>query len=107
MAASTLTLTCLHWAHSDEPAISGLGWLSHLPGQTGGLFEHWVMAFAPHHPFVDEAVMILRKNLERPEYLMKEDTPEAESEPSVTMHFTGPAMYQCARKVQEVGQLIL
>ena len=38
--------------------------------------------------------MVMRKILERPDYLMREDTPEAAAEDSYTMYLTRPAMYQ-------------
>ena len=77
-----------------DTAVSGIGGWSHLPSETGGVLEHWAMAFAPRHPFVRAAVEAMTKNLEDPRYLMREDTPEAEAEESVTMRLTGPAMYQ-------------
>ena len=77
-----------------DTAVSGIAGWSHLPSKTGGAFEHWAMAFMPHHPFITEAVEVTKKNLEDPEYLTWDDTPEAEAEDSVTMRLTGPAMYQ-------------
>jgi len=77
-----------------DTAVSGLGCWSHLPGETGGLFEHWAMAFMPRHPFIEKSVAVMKNNLEHPEYLMREDTPEFEAEDSWTMRITGPAMYQ-------------
>jgi len=77
-----------------DTAVSGLGCWSHLPGDAGGLFEHWAMAFMPGHPYISKAVAVMKQNLENPSYLMREDTPEAEAEDSVTMRLTGPAMYQ-------------
>ena len=52
------------------------------------------MAFGPRHPFIDEAVAALTRNLQHPEYLLKSNTREAKNEDSVTMRLTGPAMYQ-------------
>jgi len=77
-----------------DTAVSGLGRWSHLPSKTGGLLEHWAMAFMPRHPFINESLAIMRENLEHPDYLMREDTPEADAEDSWTMRLTGPAMYQ-------------
>ncbi len=54
------------------------------------------MAFMPRHPFINKSVAILRKNLEHPDYLMRENTIEAEAETSWTMRISGPAMYQYA-----------
>lgn len=80
----------------DDTAVSGLGCWSHLPTETGGVLEHWAMAFMPRHPFVNRAVEVMTENLQRPEYFMREDTPEARAEDSWTMRVTGPAMYQWA-----------
>mmetsp|Transcript_15727 Transcript_15727/g.34040 ORF Transcript_15727/g.34040 Transcript_15727/m.34040 type:complete len:434 (+) Transcript_15727:1883-3184(+) len=77
-----------------DTAVSGVGCWSHLPGGTGGLLEHWAMAYMPQHPFVNEAVAVMKNNLEHPGYLMRQDTPESNAEDSVTMRLTGPAMYQ-------------
>ena len=62
----------------------------------GCVLEHWAMAFQPHHPLIDLAVQLVTDNLAHPEYLMRDDTPEAKIEDSVTMRLTGPAMYQHA-----------
>ncbi len=60
------------------------------------VLEHWAMAFQPHHPLIELAVQLVTDNLAHPEYLMRDDTPEARIEDSVTMRLTGPAVYQHA-----------
>ena len=108
----------------DDSVVSGLGCWGHLPlldkdeeeeesieeeeeeeeeGDSGdevvvvgGLLEHWAMAFIPHHPLIELSVETTTQNLLRPEYLIRDDTPEAKAEDSVTMRLTGPAMYQFA-----------
>jgi hypothetical protein len=62
----------------------------------GCVLEHWAMAFQPHHPLIELAVQLVTNNLADPEYLMRDDTPEAKIEDSVTMRLTGPAIYQHA-----------
>mmetsp|Transcript_1991 Transcript_1991/g.4920 ORF Transcript_1991/g.4920 Transcript_1991/m.4920 type:complete len:432 (+) Transcript_1991:61-1356(+) len=79
-----------------DTMASGVACWSHLPGDTGGAFEHWAMAYAPHHPFAEAAAALMRRNLEDPAYLLRDDTPEAKAEDSWTMRLTGPAMYQRA-----------
>ena len=79
-----------------DTAVSGVGCWTHLPSKTGGLLEHWAMAYMPRHPYVNAAVALMKENLENPSYLMKDNTPEAKAEDSVTMRLTGPAMYQLA-----------
>ncbi|KAL7529328.1 hypothetical protein ACHAXR_002906 [Thalassiosira sp. AJA248-18] len=78
----------------DDMAVSGVGRWSHLPGEAGGVLEHWALAFMPNHPFINKVMDVMRDNLEHPGYLMRDDTPEAAAEDSVTMRLTGPAMYQ-------------
>jgi hypothetical protein len=71
----------------------------------GCVLEHWAMAFRPHHPLIELAVQLVTNNLAHPEYLMRDDTPEAKIEDSVTMRLTGPAMYQHAlRKTMEQSE---
>ena len=78
----------------NNTAVSGVACWSHLPSQTGGALEHWAIAFMPHHPYITEAVSVMTRNLQHPEYLLRNDTKEAEAEDSWTMRLTGPAMYQ-------------
>jgi hypothetical protein len=60
------------------------------------VLAHWAMAFQPHHPLIDLTVQLVTNNLAHPEYLMRDDTPEAKIEDSVTIRLTGPAVYQHA-----------
>lgn len=103
-----------------DTAVSGVCGFGYLPaddaGETkiGGALEHWSMCFSRGHPFINKAVEHLKRNLREPEYLMRNDTPEAKVEDSFTMRLTGPAMYQsalieilneakCKEEVQEDG----
>ena len=82
--------------------MSGVCGFGYLPaddaGETklGGALEHWSMCFSKGHPFINKAVEHLTRNLREPEYLMRDDTPEAKVEDSFTERLTGPAMYQSA-----------
>ncbi|KAL7549227.1 hypothetical protein ACHAWF_012500 [Thalassiosira exigua] len=77
-----------------DTSVSGVGGWYHLPGETGGVLEHWAMAFMPRHPYINAAVEATKANLDNPTYLLRDDTPEAKAERSETMRLTGPAMYQ-------------
>ena len=85
-----------------DTAVSGVCGFGYLPaddaGETklGGALEHWSMCFSKGHPFINKAVEHLTRNLREPEYLMRDDTPEAKVEDSFTERLTGPAMYQSA-----------
>ena len=52
----------------------------------------------PHHPNITEAGVSVSRlvvyNLQHPEFLLRNDTKEAEAEDPWTMRLTGPAMYQ-------------
>ena len=82
--------------HDSE--VSGIACWSHLQSQTGGALEHWAIAFMPHHPNITEAGVSVSRlvvyNLQHPEFLLRNDTKEAEAEDPWTMRLTGPAMYQ-------------
>ena len=82
--------------HDSE--VSGIACWSHLQSQTGGALEHWAIAFMPHHPNITEAGVSVSQlvvyKLQHPEFLLRNDTKEAEAEDPWTMRLTGPAMYQ-------------
>lgn len=79
-----------------DTVVTGVGCWTHVFPKRGGLFEHWSLAFAPHHPLMQATIEIIVENFRNPTNEHVVGTNASLVESSWVIRFTGPATYQRA-----------